>query len=86
MGHDQFGDTKVPCEFTGCATLKPFNRYTNRGDAIIGRYVDGLPFRSEFCPVVHHVEDLIRWNDYLYNEQNYKDIPLNLKDPYIKHE
>ena len=39
LGSDLFGDTKVPCEFTGCATLKPYSRYSNFGNAFIGKYV-----------------------------------------------
>lgn len=84
LGSDLFGDTKVPCEFNGCVTLKPYARYTNKGNAFTSKYVEGLPFRNEFCPIVHFVEDIIKWNEFICDENNYSDIPQCLKDSKIK--
>lgn len=30
------------------------------------------------------VEDVIIWNQFMYDKQNYTEIPLKLKDPYLR--
>ena len=65
-------------------TLKPFYRFSNHGLAKAGAYSGGLFLRTENGVYSRSAEDVILWNYFMFDKDNYKDIPRILKDPYLR--
>jgi fatty acid amide hydrolase len=84
IGSDIGGSTRTPADWTGLATLKPYYRYSNFGNACSGTFSGGLFLRPEEAVMARSVKDVILWNQFMYDKQNYADIPLRLKDPYLR--
>jgi Asp-tRNA(Asn)/Glu-tRNA(Gln) amidotransferase A subunit family amidase len=55
------------------------------GNCYYGKFAGGIPVKSEIGPICRTVEDVILVHQYLYEEENYRDVPPELLDPYIKH-
>ena len=85
MGSDIGGSLRSPAAFTGLTTLKTGNRISRKGNCFYGKFVGGMPIKSELGAISRSVEDQILFNEFFFTRKNYDNIPLELMDPYLTH-